>query len=244
MAELIKKFKDNKVERISFERGVTQDELVALMANLARLGSKAGRRRQGPVERAHPRRTPQERGRARSRTASRATSRQSARCIRTRCNRRRCAWQSAEIEGIPDAPAALRDRRGAGRRRDAEPHRADGADGDAQLRQLHVHPHGERVDPRRWRRRARSGSTAAAARVRPVGADARHRQGAHAEGDSQQARQADRRRVRHHAAARRGRRGDPPAHARDADPRADRGVRTPPASRRQRLSPHRQARTR
>ena len=31
MTELIRKLKDNKVERIAFERGVTQDELVALM---------------------------------------------------------------------------------------------------------------------------------------------------------------------------------------------------------------------
>jgi len=42
MLELIKKLKDNKVERIAFERGLTQDELVALMLSLARLGSKAG----------------------------------------------------------------------------------------------------------------------------------------------------------------------------------------------------------
>src|SRR5215203_5754483 len=42
MTELIKKFKDNKVERIAFERGATQEELVTLMLGLARLGSKAG----------------------------------------------------------------------------------------------------------------------------------------------------------------------------------------------------------
>src|SRR5690349_13177520 len=40
MGELIRKLKDNKVERIAFERGATQDELVALMQNLSRLGSK------------------------------------------------------------------------------------------------------------------------------------------------------------------------------------------------------------
>src|SRR5690348_328609 len=42
MTELIRKFKDNKVERIAFERGVKQDELAALLQNLARLGSKSG----------------------------------------------------------------------------------------------------------------------------------------------------------------------------------------------------------
>ena len=78
----------------------------------------------------------------------------------------------------------------------AEPHRADRADRAEELRQLHVHAHGERLDPHdgagaraRHRRRA-------AARVRPRRADARHRQGAHADRDPEQARQADRRRVR------------------------------------------------
>ena len=41
MTELIKKLKDNKVERIAFERGVTQDELVALVHNCRALGGKA-----------------------------------------------------------------------------------------------------------------------------------------------------------------------------------------------------------
>src|SRR5260221_14286516 len=41
MTELIRKLKDNKVERIAFERGVTQAELVALVQNLSRLGGKA-----------------------------------------------------------------------------------------------------------------------------------------------------------------------------------------------------------
>ncbi len=42
MTELIRKLKDNKVERIAFERGVTQAELVALVQNLSRLGARAG----------------------------------------------------------------------------------------------------------------------------------------------------------------------------------------------------------
>ena len=41
MTELIKKLKDNKVERISFERGVTKAELTGLQ-NLSRLGSGRG----------------------------------------------------------------------------------------------------------------------------------------------------------------------------------------------------------
>src|SRR5215471_19443197 len=42
MTELIRRLKDNQVERIAFEKGVTEAELVALMQNLARLGSRAG----------------------------------------------------------------------------------------------------------------------------------------------------------------------------------------------------------
>ena len=84
----------------------------------------------------------------------------------------------------------------------------------------------------------------AAARVRPVGADARHRQGPDAERDPEQARQAHRRRVRDHAAPHGRRRRDPAPHAGDADPRAGRRLRAPPAARRHRLSRRRQARRR
>ena len=41
MPELIRRLKDNKVERIAFNRGVSQDELAALMQNLAHLGTRA-----------------------------------------------------------------------------------------------------------------------------------------------------------------------------------------------------------
>ena len=77
----------------------------------------------------------------------------------------------------------------------------------------------------------------APAGVRPGGADARHRQGAHAARGAEQAGQADRRRVRHHEAARgRGRR-DPSRHARYSRARARGGLRAPPAARRIRATP-------
>ena len=41
MPELIRRLKDNKVERIAFNRGVSQDELAALMQSLAHLGTRA-----------------------------------------------------------------------------------------------------------------------------------------------------------------------------------------------------------
>jgi hypothetical protein len=64
MTELIRKLKDNKVERIAFERGVTQDELVALVQNLSAPGRQGRRRRrQGSLQRARPRRPAEERRR-------------------------------------------------------------------------------------------------------------------------------------------------------------------------------------
>ena len=60
-------------------------------------------------------------------------------------------------------------------------------------------------------------------------------------GDSQQARQADRRRVRDHAEAHGGWRGDSASHARDADPRAGRRLRTSSPPRRERLPVRHQA---
>jgi putative nucleotidyltransferase with HDIG domain len=106
MAELIRKFRDNKVERISFERGLTQDELVALMANLARLGSKRGDAEKD-LSSAHIRvgRLKSEDSKKQDGIASDiAAIRQ---MYSNAVQSAEVAWQSAEIEGIPDAPAAL-----------------------------------------------------------------------------------------------------------------------------------------
>ena len=112
-----------------------------------------------------------------------------------------------------------RSRAGRGR----EPDGAARADRAQELRQLHVHAHGERLDPddgsgARPRRRG-----AAAARIRTRRADARHREGTDAARDPQQARRADRRRVRHHEAPHGGRR-------RDAAPNTRRARRWRPSS--------------
>ena len=126
----------------------------------------------------------------------------------------------------------------------AEPHRAPRADDAQELRQLHVHAHGERVDPDDGPGARPGHRRPAAARVRAGRADARHRQGAHADRDPQQARQADRRRVRDHEAPHRGRRRDPARDARHPHARARRRLRAPPAHRRQRLPRRRAARRR
>ena len=86
---------------------------------------------------------------------------------------------------------------GAGAGGRAEPHGAPRADRAQELRQLHVHAHGERVDPDDGRRRAALGIDGALLREFGLaGADARHRQGADAARDPEQAGQADRRGVR------------------------------------------------
>jgi putative nucleotidyltransferase with HDIG domain len=106
MTELIRKFKDNKVERIAFERGVTQDELSTLLQNLARLGSKGGDADKDLS-------TPHIRvGRLKSEDAQKndgifsdiAAIRQ---MYSTAVQAAELVWQSAEAEGVPDAPAAL-----------------------------------------------------------------------------------------------------------------------------------------
>jgi putative nucleotidyltransferase with HDIG domain len=106
MTELIKKFKDNKVERISFERGVTKDELAALMGNLARLGSRGGDGDRD-LSSAHIRvgRLKSEDSKKQDGIASDiAAIRQ---MYSSAVQSAEVAWQSAEVEGIPDAPAAL-----------------------------------------------------------------------------------------------------------------------------------------
>ena len=106
MAELIRKFKDNKVERIAFERGVTQDELAALLQNLARLSSKGGDTDKD-LSTAHVRvgRLKSEDEKKRDGLASdmAAIRQMYAGAVETA----EVVWQTAETEGVPDTPAAL-----------------------------------------------------------------------------------------------------------------------------------------
>ncbi|HET7695927.1 MAG TPA: HD domain-containing phosphohydrolase [Vicinamibacterales bacterium] len=106
MTELIRKFKDNKVERIAFERGVTQDELAALLQNLARLSTKGGDTEK-ELSSAHIRvgRLKSEDEKKRDGLASdiAAIRQMYAGAVETA----EVVWESAEKEGVPDAPAAL-----------------------------------------------------------------------------------------------------------------------------------------
>src|SRR3954463_1844717 len=106
MGELIRKLKDNKVERIAFERGVTQDELVTLMQNLSRLGAK-GLDTDKDLSTAHVRV-----GRLKSDDDKKQDGvRSDIAAIRQMYSKAvesaEVAWESASVEGIPDAPAAL-----------------------------------------------------------------------------------------------------------------------------------------
>ena len=107
MAELIRKLKDNKVERIAFERGVTQEELVALTQRLSRLGGKSAVDPEKHLSSAHIRV-----GRLKSEDDKRpdgiASDIAAIRQMYTSAvAAAEVAWESAEVEGMPDAPAAL-----------------------------------------------------------------------------------------------------------------------------------------
>jgi putative nucleotidyltransferase with HDIG domain len=106
MSELIKKLKDNKVERISFERGLTQNELATLMANLARLGSKRGDGEKD-LSSAHIRVGRLKSADSRKQDGIASDIAAIRQMYSTAVQSAEVAWQSAEIEGIPDAPAAL-----------------------------------------------------------------------------------------------------------------------------------------
>ena len=106
MTELIRKFKDNKVERIAFERGVTKDELTTLLANLSRLGSKSGDADKD-LSTAHVRvgrlKSDEDKKQDGIQSDIAAIRQMYAGAVQTA----EVVYQTAETEGIPDAPAAL-----------------------------------------------------------------------------------------------------------------------------------------
>jgi putative nucleotidyltransferase with HDIG domain len=105
MTELIKKLKDSKVERIAFERGVTQDELVGLMQNLSRLGHKGDPERDLSSPHVRVGRLSVDEGRKDGISSDIAAIRQ---MYTHAVASAEVAWESAAAEGIPDAPAAFK----------------------------------------------------------------------------------------------------------------------------------------
>jgi putative nucleotidyltransferase with HDIG domain len=106
MTEFIRRLKDNKVERIAFERGVTQPELVALMQNLARLSGRGNIDPEKELSSAHIRvgRLKAEDRKQDGLASDMAAIRQ---LYSNAVSAAEIAWESAETEGMPDAPAAL-----------------------------------------------------------------------------------------------------------------------------------------
>ncbi|HYT75980.1 MAG TPA: HD-GYP domain-containing protein, partial [Vicinamibacterales bacterium] len=107
MTDLIRELKENSVERIAFERGVTQDELVGLMQHLSRLASGGGGDAEKDLSTPHIRvgRLTSDDQKKRDGIASDiAAIKQMYSSAVTTAQQ---AWESAEIEGMPDAPAAL-----------------------------------------------------------------------------------------------------------------------------------------
>jgi putative nucleotidyltransferase with HDIG domain len=106
MPELIRRFSDHHVERIAFERGVTQEELVTLIQKLARLGGKAVVDAEKDLSSPHikvGRLKAEERrddGIASDMEAIRQLYSQAVMAAET-------VWESAERDGTPDLPAAV-----------------------------------------------------------------------------------------------------------------------------------------
>ena len=106
MPELIRRFRDHHVERIAFERGVTQDELVMLMQKLARLGGRAAADVEKELSSAHVKigrlkaEDRHEDGIASDMAAIRQLYGNAVAAAEV-------AWESAASEGMPDLPAAF-----------------------------------------------------------------------------------------------------------------------------------------
>jgi putative nucleotidyltransferase with HDIG domain len=105
MRDLIEKMVANKIERVSFERGVTSDEVIGLMLAVGKLSTKAATTE-------HTWTFPHIRlGRITSEEAGKDGIASDMAAIRqlysTAVTAAEAAWESAALEGKPDVPAAL-----------------------------------------------------------------------------------------------------------------------------------------
>src|SRR4051812_43602906 len=105
MAELVKRLKDHLIERVSFERGVTQQEIAPFILALAALGGKA-EVPESAWQFAHIRvgRITAEDRRADGIGSDMAAIRK---LYSSAVSVAQVAWESAETEGAPDLPNAL-----------------------------------------------------------------------------------------------------------------------------------------
>ena len=106
MGELIKRLRDHEIERISFDRGVTRDEIVGFVHALAGLGGKADAPgdRQWTFPHIKIGRLTAEDRKTGGIAGDMAAIRQ---LYANAVSAAELAWESAATEGVPDAPAAL-----------------------------------------------------------------------------------------------------------------------------------------
>jgi putative nucleotidyltransferase with HDIG domain len=105
MAELVKKLKDHKIERIAFDRGITGDEIASFMQAVAALGTKAGGEAALEFPHIQVGRITTDEGRADGIAGDMSAIRQ---LYSNAVSAAEVAWETAAFEGKPDAPAALR----------------------------------------------------------------------------------------------------------------------------------------
>ena len=107
MVDFIRKLRDSEVERIAFERGVTQAELAALMLNLSKLTGKAQADRDKELSSAHIKvgRLKAEDRREDGIGSDMAAIRQ---LYSNAVQAAEVAWDSAATEGMPDMPSTLK----------------------------------------------------------------------------------------------------------------------------------------
>ena len=232
MGKLIRQLEDAGVERIVIDRGVQASELSQLVQTLGGSDAKDATKALGRLTHIRVGRLQVEKG-ADAPSGDIATYR---RLYDDAVSVAETLWDSAKTEGKAGCRRRAEHCRQPGARGVAKPAGAARADRAEEVRQLHVHPHGERIDSHDGSGARSRHRWAAAARDGSGRADARHRQGQDTGRDPEQDRKADGRRIRHPAATHRRRRRDSAAHARDSGAGAGRRLRASSAPGRNRLS--------
>ena len=104
MAELIKRLRDHKIERIAFDRGITPDEVTAFVHAIASLGNKGAPEQPPQFPHIHVGRITVDEKRDDGIGSDMAAIRQ---LYSNAVSAAQTLWESATVEGMPDVPAAL-----------------------------------------------------------------------------------------------------------------------------------------
>ena len=104
MAELIKRLRDHKIERIAFDRGTTPEEVTAFVHAIASLGNKGAPEQPPQFPHIHVGRITVDEKRDDGIGSDMAAIRQ---LYSNAVSAAQTVWESATVEGMPDVPAAL-----------------------------------------------------------------------------------------------------------------------------------------